>query len=170
MRAGGVGRVVLLGLALSGLAACDDRSTTAHEARVETDVQVRADSETGQVAVRIPGLDANVPLPKAVLDNSHFDLDGVTLYPGSKVASVNVNAKDSNGHHQAEVALSFVAPAEVAKVRDWFAQAFAAKAASVRNEAGVLVGQMPDGSSFRLAFAPQGADQTKGSLQILEKN
>lgn len=170
MRAGDFGRCVLLGLAVCGLAACDGWTSTAPDARVETDVQIRANGETGQVAVRIPGLDAQVPLPKALLDNSHFDLDGVTLYPGSKIASVNVNAKDRDGQHQAEVALRFVAPADVAKVRDWFAQAFAAKAASVRNEAGVLIGQMPDGSSFRLAFAPQGADQTTGNLQIRDKN
>lgn len=163
-------RVKLFAVPLLALAACDGAQQTKPEVHTKTDVQLQVDGKTGQVSVNIPGLDAKVHVPKMILDNSHFDLDGVTLYPGSTVSSVNVNAKDRNGAHQADLALSFTAPADPAKVRDWFARALAEKAATVRNEAGALVGQMPDGSAYRFAFAPAGAGQTKGTVEVQDKN
>lgn len=170
-------RFFALTLALAATA-CDRAADTqapgtsiSVNATSETDekLQLRADGKTGQVSVNVPGLDAQVRLPKVVLDNSNFDLDGVTLYPGSTVSAVNVDAKDKDGAHEANVRLAFTAPADPARVRDWFAKALGEKAATVRTEAGALIGQMQDGTAYRMEFAAGDKGATKGTILIRDK-
>ena len=97
--------LLLIATATLGLSACqskhdkDDLGTTITVDAKDKDgktVQVKADGETGRVAINVPGFDANVKLPKMMLNHSNFDIDGVKLYPGSKVDSVNVNADNQD--------------------------------------------------------------------------
>ena len=44
-----------------------------------------------------------------------FDIDGVKLYPGSKVGSVDVNAGETGGKDKARVEMGFTSPAAPAK-------------------------------------------------------
>ena len=69
-----------------------------------------------------------------------FDIDGVKLYPGSKVTSVNVDASDRNGADKATVQLGFTSPATPAKAADWMAGEFAKKGTKVARTGDVLAG------------------------------
>jgi len=97
--------IVLPVIALSALSACGSRDKDAEGTSVsinakekDGNVAINADGKTGKVSVNLPGFNADLKLPKMMLDHSNFDLDGVKLYPESKVRSVVVNADDTGGH------------------------------------------------------------------------
>ncbi len=118
---------------LIGLAACsgsnepEQGSTLKVDATTESGstVEISADGKSGNVGVKVPGFDANIRLPKKLLDDSNFDIDGVKLYPGSTVDTVNVTANDQKGKHNADVRIGFSSPADPAKVSGWFKEQFA---------------------------------------------
>lgn len=176
-------RVTLICLPLlAGLAACD-LDTNADKASPEAgtsaainaqddsggDVHIAADGETGRVALNLPGIDATIRLPKMLLKDSNFDLDGVTLYPGSSISTVNVDAGRKAGRDSALVKLVFSAPAEVSQVRSWFLKAFADKSVSVRQEGDALIGKSADGNDFTLNFAPGKGNTTTGTILISDQ-
>ncbi len=130
------------------------------------DVQIKADGETGKVAVKIPGFEGKMTLPKMMLDHSNFDIDGVKLYPGSKVTNVNVNANDSGDHDSAKVNVTFTSPADPAKVAAYFRQAFADEDIKVAGNDASLAGTTSDGNPFTIALTPGVAGQTAGTVAI----
>lgn len=131
------------------------------------DVVIKADGKTGTVSVNVPGFDANLKLPKLMLDNADFDIDGVELYPGSTVQSVNVVADDSAGEDSANVKVAFKAPADPATVRDWFAKEFSDHSVDVSSAGQGLTGKTKDGDAFTISFAPEGAKATNGTIEII---
>jgi hypothetical protein len=131
-------------------------------------VAIRADGATGKVSVNAPGFDANVSLPKVMLDNGDFDIDGVKLYPGSKVAAVNVNANTSGTAKKSTVQISFAAPADIELVRAWFAKSFTEKSVAATATPAGFEGKTSDNGSFTLTLTPDGAGGTKGTVTILD--
>ena len=113
------------------------------------DVRITADGETGKVSVNLPGFDANVSLPKVMLKDSNFDIDGVKLYPGATVYSVNVQGDKSGGADGAHVQVIFSAPADPKPVRDWFANAFNEKSVEARINGESLAGKTGDGTPLK---------------------
>ena len=81
------------------------------------DIRITADGDTGKVSVNLPGFDANVRLPKVMLKDSNFDIDGVKLYPGSTVASINVQGDASGAGDKSRVQIIYTAPAGAGLVR-----------------------------------------------------
>ncbi len=134
-----------------------------------SDVAIKADGATGRIAMDVGGFKANVKLPKMMLDESDFDIDGVDLYPGSKVATVDVNADERGGSDRAMIKVGFTSPADPATVRKWFMKAFADKSRTVAATAQGLSGKTEDGDDFTMAFAPAGAGQTSGTVTIEDK-
>ena len=103
------------------LAACGQ----GEEKKDKTEVSINAGDEHGGVQITA-GKDGNgrikiggdgaaidIDVPDFVdLDiESDFDIDGVKLYPGSKIASIDVNASDKGGADKATVRLGFTSPA-----------------------------------------------------------
>jgi hypothetical protein len=125
-------------------------------------VKVTADGNSGEVAVNVPGFAGKLDLPKFVLNNSNFDIDGVKLYPGSTITRMNVNAKDGG---DAKVDIAFTAPAEPAKVADYLQKAFAEKKMAVTTSGTALSGTTTDGNAFSIALEP-GAGGTAGRINI----
>ena len=82
--------------------------------------KVSIDGDHGSMSFKLPDF-ANIDV------DSDFDIDGVTLYPGSKIASIDVNASDKGGADKAAVRLGFTSPAAPAKAADWMAGEFAKK-------------------------------------------
>lgn len=160
------------------LAGCGDR--TADKADSEgTAVRINADGDGGNVnvtagkdgsklAIKGDGVDIKIDLPDlAKMDfGSDFDIDGVHLYPGSKVSSFNVDANDKGGTDQARVSIGFSAPAAPAKAADWMAAEFAKENIRITRAGDVLTGKTGDGDDFTVRFVPAGTI-SKGEVVIL---
>jgi hypothetical protein len=129
------------------------------------DVEIKADGATGKVSVNVPGFNANVSLPKVMLEDGDFDIDGVKLYPGSKVSSVNVNADSNGDNKKAVVKMAFTAPAEPEKVRAWFAKGFTQNDVKAKATATGFAGSTRDDGSFTLTLTPSGA-ATTGTVEL----
>ncbi len=160
-----------------GLAACssegepDKGTSVSIDAKSEdgSTVAINADGDTGKVGVKLPGFDANVRLPKKLLDDTEFDIDGVKLYPGSTVASVNVKADESAAKgSRSTVRIGFNSPAEPAKVATWFKDAFAKQAITVGGDADTLTGKSKDGDAFAIELAAADGGKTNGTVVITE--
>lgn len=163
---------------LAGLAACDVESNVSKPGPDEagtsvsikasdndgSDVRIETDGKTGQTVVKLPGIDARVSLPKMVLTEKNFDIDGVKLFPGSTVSSVDVKAESKPATENATVKIAFSAPADVAAVRDWFVKAFAEKSMTITQQGNVLSGRTKEGTPFTLTLAPDKGKSTTGSF------
>jgi hypothetical protein len=179
--------VALSGVALLALAACGDSKVETAEPQKEVsisidgdkdaaagqgEVTVDANSETGELGLKLPGgVVANVKVPGGeMIDKSDFDIDGVGLYPGAKVGSVNVRALTGRGDAKgsATVKIGFSAPADAAAVADWYQQQFEAKKIAVARSGETLTGTTRDGEDFTLALTATGAGASKGELTLVD--
>jgi hypothetical protein len=131
------------------------------------DVAIKADGQTGKVSVNVPGFNASVSLPKVMLEDGDFDIDGVKLYPGSKVTSVNVNANSDGENKKAVVTIAFTSPAEPEKVRAWFAKGFADSDVKAKATTTGFAGTTDDAGSFSMTLTPSGA-ATTGVVEIID--
>jgi hypothetical protein len=130
-------------------------------------VAVDADGKTGNVAVKVPGFAANVKMPRIMLESGNFDIDGVKLYPESKIRSLNILANEGKDGENANVQVQFDAPAEPGKVRDWFLKAFADKSINASADGTGVKGTSKDGDAFTIRLEPAGAGATKGTIEII---
>ncbi|MGR4891743.1 hypothetical protein ACIPPQ_12000 [Sphingopyxis sp. LARHCG72] len=130
-------------------------------------VQIKTGKDGGNIKIGGDGAAIDIDIPDFVdLDvESDFDIDGVKLYPGSKVTTVDVDANDRNGASKATVKLGFTSPAAPAKAADWMAGEFAKKGVKVTRTGDTLAGKDKDGADFRINFAPDGAN-AKGEVVI----
>lgn len=121
----------------------------------------------GKVKIGGDGVDIDIDVPDfADFDvTGDFDIDGVKLYPGSHVTTVNVDANDKGGAQKAEVKLGFTSPAAPAKAADWMAGEFAKKGVKISRTGDTLAGKDKDGSDFTIKFGPDGAN-SKGEVLI----
>ena len=132
-------------------------------------VQIKTGKDGGNIKIGGDGAAIDIDIPDFVdLDiESDFDIDGVKLYPGSKVTTVDVDANDRNGASKATVKLGFTSPAAPAKAADWMAGEFAKKGVKVTRTGDTLAGKDKDGADFRINFAPDGAT-AKGQVVIVK--
>lgn len=177
--------VALSGLALLALAACSESKveTATPDAGKEVDISIAAadaeegavnidaNTDSGKFELKLPGgIEANVKVPGGMVDKADFDIDGVGLYPGAKVGSVNVKALTGKGgsNGSATVKIGFSAPADAAAVADWYQQQFEARKVAVTRSGETLSGKTEDGDDFILAIAQAGAGASKGELTIVD--
>lgn len=129
-------------------------------------VNISADGKTGNVGFKIPGFDANIRLPKKLLDDSNFDIDGVKLYPGSTVDTVNITADEKGAEgERADVRIGFTSPADPAKVGDWFKDQFGKQSVKLADDAGKLTGKTKDGEAFTIEMTAKDG-KTEGVVTI----
>ena len=130
-------------------------------------VQIKTGKDGGNIKIGGDGAAIDIDIPDFVdLDiESDFDIDGVKLYPGSKVTKVDVDANDKNGADKAVVKLGFTSPAAPAKAADWMAGEFTKKGVTVARTGDTLAGKTKDGENFTIGFAPDGAN-AKGKVLI----
>ena len=130
-------------------------------------VHISAGKDGGRVRIGGEGVDIDMKIPDFVdLDvEGDFDIDGVKLYPGSKVGSVDVNAGETGGKDKARVEMGFTSPAAPAKAADWMAAEFAKKGVKITRTGDTLAGTDKDGDVFTIDFAPDGAT-AKGKVLI----
>lgn len=164
---------ILIPFAALALAACSDEeekegTSISINARSESgkDVVIDADGKTGAVRVQLPGVNADLTLPKVMLDNADFDIAGVELYPGSSVRSLNVVADKSAGKDTAMVRVDFVAPADPGTVQNWFVKEFASHSVDVNTTGKGVSGKTTEGDAFSIDFTADGA-KTNGTIKIV---
>lgn len=131
-------------------------------------VTVSANSQDGNVSVRVPGVSIDTKLPKGMFTKSDFDIDGVKLFPGSKIQTMDVNAGAKAGN-DAVVDITFSAPASVDTVRKHFTDGFAREDVAVKTYDGSITGKTSDGNNFAIDFVPTGANATMGHVTITSK-
>jgi hypothetical protein len=157
-----------------GLAACGSRDEPEQGTTVSIDatsesgkkVEISADGKSGNVGFKVPGFDVNMRLPKKLLDDSNFDIDGVKLYPGSTVDTVNITAnKQADKGERADVRIGFTSPADPAKVGGWFKDQFGKQSISLTGDAGKLAGTTKDGEAFTIELAEKDG-KTAGTVIV----
>ncbi|PZQ24234.1 MAG: hypothetical protein DI569_02275 [Sphingopyxis macrogoltabida] len=134
-------------------------------------VQITTNKDgSGRLKIGGDGTAIDMTIPDFVdLDiGSDFDIDGVTLYPGSKVTSVQVDDNRKITGRTATVKLGFTSPAAPAKASEWMASEFARKGVKITRAGDALSGTDADGDDFTIRFAPDAA-ATKGEVLIVSK-
>lgn len=154
------------------LSACSDKTDTA-EAERKTQVSINIDdgavSPTGKFQLKLPGgIEAKVNLPDSVGNDSKFDINGVGLFPGARVRSIDIDAADARKTRTATVKIGFNAPGDAAAVTDWHQQQFDAKNVAVTRSGETLAGTTEEGKPFSLALEPAGTGASKGLLTIVD--
>lgn len=118
----------------------------------------------GRIQIKAPGIQGSITLPKVPLDAKNFDIDGVTLYPGSTLKNLKVN--DSQGDKDGQVIVEFESPAAPTVVRDWFRDNMTKQGFKVTTKDDNLIGTTDDGQPFALQLSAQGDAKTKGLMQV----
>lgn len=118
----------------------------------------------GRIQIKAPGIQGSITLPKMPLDAKNFDIDGVTLYPGSTLKNLKVNDKGSD--KEGEVIVEFESPAAPTVVRDWFRDNMTKQGFKVTTKDDNLIGTTDDGQPFALQLSAVGNGKTKGLMQV----
>lgn len=128
-------------------------------------VTAQANGQSGQVSIDTPVFKADVKLPKFALDSAHMDLDGVKLFPGSKVEGVNVEGGENK---DGSVRISFDAPADTGQVHGWFQKQMSDAGYTAKAEGNGFTGTTDEGNPFTLELQGAGG-HTKGVMHLQGK-
>jgi hypothetical protein len=143
-------------LPIALLAACGKGEPT----RVTINADGNSAEDTGRVQMGAGGFKADLQIPGLAALGSKMEIDGVPLYPDTKVSGININDKDG----REAVSIQFTAPADRAKVGEWFGTRFAAKGFQANATPTGYAGKTSDGEWFALDLTAAGA-QTKGEFR-----
>lgn len=158
---------------LTLLSACNrpDGGTTVTINADGGNVAGAVDGRSGEVKLDLPGIKGSIKLPKIQLDAGNFDLNGVHLYPGSTIESVNI-AGDAAGSGKrgrdgaGGLRVRFSSPAGPEAVRDWFDSRLSRAGFSLHTEGADLVGTTDEDKPFRLDLTPQDGGKARGTIVI----
>ncbi len=148
------------------------RDNAAGSAAGNESAEVTLDSKSGGLGIKIPGFSATVNVPGINLDKGDFDIDGVKLYPGTKIERMGVKAaahNDDDDKGSGSVALNFEAPATPPVVRAYFDKAlkehgFEIDSASTPEK--IIATKAEGDKHVEISVAPQGAAATHGALAV----
>lgn len=129
-------------------------------------VSITSDGE-GRTTIKAPGVDISAKLPRIELDAADFDINGLKLYPGSRIRDFKVNAadRDASGGND-HVALSFDAPAPLATIQAWYRDAMTKQGFTVSPHGTGLAGTTDEGQPVTLELQADGAGKSKGTLTL----
>lgn len=165
-------RTALL-LTLLPLAACDGSGTGTNisiNARSEGGNSSVSTDANGQMAIRAPGFEGAIKLPQIQIDAEDFDVNGVKLYPNSRIEGLDVDAEDGAGDKdKGKVRIAFRSPAAVPAVQRWFREKMTARGFKVEADGTGLKGTTDEGEPFRLQLSADGDRKTKGQLEVGNK-
>lgn len=116
-------------------------------------------SKDGSVAIKAPGFDGKINLPKIQIDAGDFDIDGVQLPAGSKIANLDINGSPGDD----KVRVTFTSPVAPAAVVEHFRSRLAEKGFKLTAAGARLSGTTDEGKPFALDAKPAGS----GSESVL---
>ena len=146
------------------LAACHGSANINFDGNDSDGNSVISTDSNGRIQIKAPGVQGSITLPKMPLDAKNFDIDGVTLYPGSTLKNLKVN--DNQGDKDGQVIVEFESPAAPTVVRDWFRDNMTKQGFKVTTKDDNLIGTTDDGQPFALQLSAQGDARTKGLMQV----
>lgn len=155
-----------LALPLVALAACDggnEGEGTSVSVKGDDGDTVASVGKDGRVAIKAPGFEGSVKIPKFEFGADSFEVDGLKLYPGSTIANLDVESGKGN---EGNVRLVFDAPAAAAQVQGWFREQMQNAGFTVELKDGALSGKTRDGSPFSLKLAPASDNKARGTLSV----
>jgi hypothetical protein len=122
-----------------------------------------ADGGSGEVKLDVPGFQGKFTLPKLQVTADQFDLNGVHLYPGSTIRSLNIDAGE---HKDGAVRVAFTSPASPATVRDWLMERLNKADFAVSAHGTGLTGTTDEKKPFTLDLKPAGSAVADGVITI----
>ncbi|RSV33536.1 hypothetical protein CA234_22455 [Sphingomonas sp. ABOLE] len=146
------------------LAACHGSANINFDGNDSDGNSVISTDSNGRIQIKAPGIQGSITLPKMPLDAKNFDIDGVTLYPGSTLKNLKVN--DGTGDKDGQVIVEFESPAAPTVVRDWFRDNMTKQGFKVTTKDDNLIGTTDDGQPFALQLSASGDAKTKGLMQV----
>lgn len=152
---------IAIPLALAACAKSDGTSVTINSSDGNTVASMNGNS--GEVALNVPGFSGKITLPKVQVNAEHFDLNGVHLYPGSTIQSLNVAAGKNDG---GAVRVAFTSPASPQVVRDWLMQRLNKADFTLVASGQGLAGTTDENKPFRLDLTAIGADKSRGVMTL----
>lgn len=165
-------RLIPLAAAALALAACGDHdgnSTSISFSGNSSDGAVSGGIDSsGNLKIDTNGFKADLKLPKFSVDANNFEMNGVHLYPGSTISSIDVNGgdDDGNGKDTGKVRVAFTSPATAATVRDWLKERLGKAGFTLSADGTGLTGKTDDGKPFALKLNDQGATKSSGTIDM----
>lgn len=165
-------RIILSAIALLPLAACSggDGEGTSITFNGETDngtaTTIAADGKTGAMKIDLPGFKADIAMPKLKLDAGDFEMNGVNLYPGSTITSMNITDGGNEGEGSGGVVIRFAAPAAADVVRTWFGEQLQKAGFKLTAAGNGLAGTTEEGKPFRMDVTPDGNAASAGTITL----
>ena len=149
--------ILAAGVALAG---CHVQTKDRNSGDADDNVTISG-ADNGSVSFDVPFAKGQVNLPAGAMAKGNFDIDGVKLYPGSRMHGFHVEA--TNGKSQ--VNMAFTAPAAPAAVRDYFVGEFKRQGVEANSSGNDIVGKSKDGNQFDISLKPVGTG-TEGTIRI----
>lgn len=137
-----------------GVAGCGSRDKETRTTATSTTTTSDGKTVSG-LSIDADGFKANVEIPNLSFSGNNLDMDGMKLYPGSKVRSVRVKATEKGSTKAGLVTVNFTSPAAPATVSEHLARE-AEKAGftlSGVSPAGLKGTKREDGKNDNFAFA-----------------
>ena len=134
----------------------------------DRDVAIAQPDGTQGVSIAIPGLDGRMKVPGISLSGDDMDIDGIKLYPGTKLNGLNVTARE--GASDGVVEMRFTSPAAPDLLAAYYARAVRASGFSGASVAGsggkvTLTATKPGGDAVTIETAPA-AGGTAGRILV----
>jgi len=148
-------------LILPLLAACDVHSKS--PAKGDDKVTIKAD-EGGNLEFNLPIVEGKMKVPAGMMSHGDIDIDGVKLMPGSSVTGFSLDAHDRN----ANVEMSFTAPASPNEVRGYYVDQFRKRGVEAALAGDIVTGKTKDGSPFVIRVSPA-ANGSQGRIEVQDK-
>jgi hypothetical protein len=123
----------------------------------------------GDANISIDGENVSIHTSNMSLSEDNFDMNGIELYPGSKVGDFRLDARDrKDAPDSGHVAIQFESPAGIDKVQAWFRDALTKRGYTLAAKGNGFTGTNGEGDTVALDLTAQGADKTKGRLEVGE--
>jgi hypothetical protein len=159
--------LLLLALPLAACGGGEGTSISINASGGEDGNSSIATDANGQVAINVPGFSGAIKLPKIQINAENFDINGLKLYPKSRISDLKVDAEDKAGDRdQGKVRVAFESPAALATVQGWFRDNLAKQGFKVQPQGNGFAGTTDEGESFALTLDPDGADKIKGRIEV----
>ena len=148
-------------LPIALLAACEKGEPT--RVTINTNGNGAASTDKGKVEIGTGGFKADIQIPGMAAMGDRMKIDGVRLYPQSTVSGVNIDAGEGDNDR---FAMQFTAPADRAKVSEWFAGQFKDSKFEARTTPTGYAGTTADGDWFTLDLTDAGGGKTRGEFKF----
>ena len=146
-----------------------DKDSASLKVGEDGNVAITAKDGDDGVSVSLPSFDAKVKVPGIELGGDNMDIDGMKLYPGSKLSGINVT--DQKGEGNSRVEMRFTSPATPDKVAAYYANAARDEDFSNINVANAdgratLTAKKSDGDDLTITMEPAAGGTTRGQILI----